>query len=79
MTDIKKFNKTRDILKKELEKIERGEEQKTHGLRPADYKVTCAICGKKVRKAFTVMDLKKDRFLCIQCFLKEREKKKHHK
>ena len=79
MPDVKKFNKVRNLLKKELDIIEKGEEQKTHGLRPADYKVTCVACGEQVRKAFTLTDLKKERFLCIQCYLKELEKKKHRK
>lgn len=76
MTDMKKFQKTRELLKKDLDKIEKGEEQKTHGLRPADYKVTCGVCEKKVRKAFTITDLKKEQFLCIQCYLDKIEKRK---
>jgi len=65
------IDQAREEIQKVIREIIEKKEQKTHGLRPASFIVTCSRCNAKVIMAFTVFDVKKKKFVCFDCFAAE--------
>lgn len=65
------IDKARANIQKIVNEIIEKKEQKTHSLRPSSFLVECSGCKQKVKKAFTGYDVKKKKFVCYDCLIKE--------